>query len=300
MNGILDGLLAILGFCYYALLALWAFVSQVLLPVLSIALLVIALLLAVLVLRTLLQPRKYSNYYPEPDPEREQLCAEKLSAMVQVETVSTRGVSEPEKFRRLHAVMRELFPKVFETCEVTDLDGNLLLKWKGKSDKDPIMLMSHLDVVPAGSGWSRDPFGGEIAEGKVWGRGTGDTKGSVMAFYQAVEDLIGEGYVEQILLSCDVCLKTCLRTYGGWGYDHVLTNIVPMMEEAGIDTRIVAGEAGEPHAWNISKLGNNYYYCDFIFIFGRKLFAGCGFDLFYVELSCGGCAHESIYGGTSS
>ena len=153
MNGILDGLLAILGFCYYALLALWAFVSQVLLPVLSIALLVIAFLLVAVVLRTLLQPRKYSNYYPEPDPEREQLCAEKLSAMVQVETVSTRGVSEPEKFRRLHAVMRELFPKVFETCEVTDLDGNLLLKWKGKSDKDPIMLMSHLDVVPAGSGW---------------------------------------------------------------------------------------------------------------------------------------------------
>ena len=107
MNGILDGLLAILGFCYYALLALWAFVSQVLLPVLSIGLLVIAFLLVAVVLRTLLQPRKYSNYYPEPDPEREQLCAEKLSAMVQVETVSTRGVSEPEKFRRLHAVMRD-------------------------------------------------------------------------------------------------------------------------------------------------------------------------------------------------
>ena len=31
-----------------------------------------------------------------------------------------------------------------------------------------------------------------------------------------------------------MCLKTCLRTYGGWGYDHVLVNIVPMMEDAGI------------------------------------------------------------------
>lgn len=49
-----------------------------------------------------------------------------------------------------------------------------------------------------------------------------------------VKKLIDEGYVKQILLSCDVCLKTLLRTYGGWGYDHVLLNIVPMMKEAGI------------------------------------------------------------------
>ncbi len=49
-----------------------------------------------------------------------------------------------------------------------------------------------------------------------------------------VKKLIEEGYKKQILLSCDVCLKTCLRTYGGWGYDHVLVNIVPMMEDEGI------------------------------------------------------------------
>lgn len=46
--------------------------------------------------------------------------------------------------------------------------------------------------------------------------------------------LIEKGYVNQILLSCDVCLKTLLRTYGGWGYDHVLVNVVPMMKEFGI------------------------------------------------------------------
>ena len=51
---------------------------------------------------------------------------------------------------------------------------------------------------------------------------------------QCLKQLIDEGYKSQILLSCDVCLKICLRTYGGWGYDHVLTNIVPMMEDEGI------------------------------------------------------------------
>ncbi|MFA7637158.1 MAG: hypothetical protein WCX81_05300 [Monoglobales bacterium] len=49
-----------------------------------------------------------------------------------------------------------------------------------------------------------------------------------------VKKLIDAGYVRQILLSCDVCLKTLLRKYGGWGYDHVLVNIVPMMREFGI------------------------------------------------------------------
>ena len=46
--------------------------------------------------------------------------------------------------------------------------------------------------------------------------------------------LIDEGYLNQILLSCDVCLKNLLHTYGGWGYDHLLKNVVPMMEDEGI------------------------------------------------------------------
>lgn len=49
-----------------------------------------------------------------------------------------------------------------------------------------------------------------------------------------LKKLIEMGYVDQILVSCDVCLKTCLRTYGAWGYDHVLVNVVPMMREFGI------------------------------------------------------------------
>jgi phosphotriesterase-related protein len=49
-----------------------------------------------------------------------------------------------------------------------------------------------------------------------------------------VKKLVDMGYNSRILLSCDVCLKNLLHTYGGWGYDHILTNIVPMMEEFGI------------------------------------------------------------------
>ena len=42
----------------------------------------------------------------------------------------------------------------------------------------PILLLSHMDVVPTDpSRWTKDPFGGEIADGKMWGRGTIDMKG---------------------------------------------------------------------------------------------------------------------------
>lgn len=49
-----------------------------------------------------------------------------------------------------------------------------------------------------------------------------------------VKKLIDKGYERQILLSCDVCLKSLLHAYGGWGYDHVLTHIVPMLLEVGV------------------------------------------------------------------
>ena len=49
-----------------------------------------------------------------------------------------------------------------------------------------------------------------------------------------LRELTEGGYTGQILLSCDVCLKNLLHKYGGWGYDHLLENVVPMMEEAGI------------------------------------------------------------------
>ena len=49
-----------------------------------------------------------------------------------------------------------------------------------------------------------------------------------------LKKMIDDGYLGQILLSCDVCLKNLLHKYGGWGYDHLLTNVVPMMEDEGI------------------------------------------------------------------
>ena len=55
--------------------------------------------------------------------------------------------------------------------------------------------MNHHDVVEAGGKWKYSPFSGEIAEGKLWGRGTLDDEGGLWAMLQAAEELIREGFV---------------------------------------------------------------------------------------------------------
>lgn len=49
-----------------------------------------------------------------------------------------------------------------------------------------------------------------------------------------VKKILDRGYGKQMLLSTDLCLKSLLHRYGGWGYDHILTHILPMLDEVGV------------------------------------------------------------------
>lgn len=51
---------------------------------------------------------------------------------------------------------------------------------------------------------------------------------------RSIKKLIDLGFLSNILISSDICFKTMLHTYGGWGYDHILNNIISMMNEEGI------------------------------------------------------------------
>lgn len=69
-----------------------------------------------------------------------------------------------------------------------------------------------------------------------------------------LKKMIDDGYLRQILLSCDLCLKNLMHRYGGWGYDHVLTNIVPMMQDEGItDEQIAIMLKENPADWLCGK-----------------------------------------------
>jgi succinyl-diaminopimelate desuccinylase len=52
-----------------------------------------------------------------------------------------------------------------------------------------VHLNGHFDVVPAGKGWTVDPFGGEIKDGRIYGRGTGDMKAGIASAVYATEAL---------------------------------------------------------------------------------------------------------------
>ena len=58
--------------------------------------------------------------------------------------------------------------------------------------------MAHHDVVPVTPGtegdWKHPPFDGVVADDAVWGRGSVDDKGSLVAIFEAVESLAGSGF----------------------------------------------------------------------------------------------------------
>ena len=195
------------------------------------------LLVLAAVIRTLSSPRLRSTYKAPPVDERAEFYAEKLSRMVAYETVSIPDTDQREKFLGFHTLLEELFPLVHQNLEKTELDGNLLFYWEGLYHDKPLVLMSHQDVVPAEGQWLHDPFSGEIADGKVWGRGASDTKCSVMAFFQAVEELLQEGYVppQDVYLS-----SSCTEEYAGPG----CPKLVAELKRRGVKPFLVCDEGG--------------------------------------------------------
>ena len=197
----------------------------------------VLLLLLVSLVRTLFIPSRRSEYVPVPDSARTAEYAAKLSRMVRVDTVSVPGENQREKFLAFHRELESLFPLVHEKLEKTEIDGNLLFCWKGKSAAKPLVLMSHQDVVPAEGEWTHAPFSGDIEDGKVWGRGSSDTKCSVMAFFQAAEELLSAGYVPEN----DVYLSSsCTEEWAGDG----CPKLVAELKRRGVRPWLVCDEGG--------------------------------------------------------
>ena len=213
---------------------------------------VLVLLVLIAVVRTLVSPRKTSGYQPPQTDEAEALrLTGKLSKMIQVDTTSHAGGDDPARFRAFHKTLAELFPRVFSQLEKTEIDGNLLFYWKGRSQERPILLMSHQDVVPAEGAWSHAPFSGDIADGKVWGRGASDTKCSVMAFFEAAEQLLAEGYTPPT----DVYLaSSCTEEWAGNG----APKLVAELQRRGVELFLVCDEGGAIISEPIGGIPGNF------------------------------------------
>ena len=164
--------------------------------------------------------------------------AEILSKLIKFETVSSRENKDITKFLEFHELLRETYPNFFNTVECENFDGSLLLKWKGTDPSlKPVMLMNHHDVVEASGEWTHPAFSGEIADGKVWGRGTLDTKGGLAMMLQAAEELIKEGFTPK---RDTYFVTACTEEVGGEGGDAISR----ALQERNMSFHMVLDEGG--------------------------------------------------------
>lgn len=164
-----------------------------------IVLLLIVFLAIVLIRAALFRPSAAESSPAEPVFVNREKATRDLAEMIRCKTVShiDPTLDDETEFDRFERLLPKLFPGVYSKCERESIsDRSILLRWKGKSDKEPTVLMSHYDVVSAeDKDWEKPAFEGIIEDGVLWGRGTLDTKGNLNAILQAAESLIADGFV---------------------------------------------------------------------------------------------------------
>lgn len=101
--------------------------------------------------------------------------------------------------------------------------------------KTCIGALAHIDVVPVGNGWSSDPFTMTVKDGKVYGRGVGDDKGSVVVCLHALKDLKESGVklnrrVRLIVGADEERGSSCIQHYVATGNEIPETSFVPDSE----------------------------------------------------------------------
>lgn len=99
----------------------------------------------------------------------------KLTQFLKLRTVSDAQMQEshaqdPEQFHLAHVLLQKAYSSVWRYLDVEKVaEHSLLIKWQGSNQSlDPVLFVSHMDVVPATEGpsseWSKAPFGGEVSD----------------------------------------------------------------------------------------------------------------------------------------
>ena len=167
---------------------------------------------AVLILAAVLVARTLMVTMPPPAPPVAPInidgmkIARHLAEAIRFETITYGGhAHEAEKDAALSAMrdwLAATYPKFHGVARREVIGQSLLYTWQGTNPKlKPILLMAHMDVVPVVPGTSRNwvhaPFSGDIAGGYVWGRGSIDDKGSLIAIMEACERLAASGFTPE-------------------------------------------------------------------------------------------------------
>jgi acetylornithine deacetylase/succinyl-diaminopimelate desuccinylase-like protein len=146
-----------------------------------------------------------------------------------------------------------------ETYEPEPGRKSLVARLEGRNPDAPtLLLMGHTDVVPVNpDGWRNDPFGGELIDGEIWGRGAVDMLNLTASMAVATRRLATSGFQpEGTLIYLAVADEEALGTWGAqWLVDHetdavradyVITESggIPIPSPDGLKLPVIVGEKG--------------------------------------------------------
>ena len=209
--------------------------------ILYIILAVIMLFIAILLINTMLQTRtarKLAGEHPVFTDTQLKVYGETFSRMLQCATVSVKGSYDDTEFAKLRSTVEKDFPLLHEKAERKIFsDDCWMYKIQGRDPSRNILLMSHHDVVPADTDWTMPAFDGIIKDGKVYGRGAADTKGSLCAILFAAEEMLRDGIIPPVNL---YIVSSHNEELGGDGMAATLA----YCQENGITFDVILDEGG--------------------------------------------------------
>ena len=96
--------------------------------------------------------------------------------------------------------------------------------------KPNVLFLNHIDVVEAeGPGWTHPPFGGEVAEGRVWGRGAFDNKGAAIMHLFAIASLTERAKSEDLPFNVSLLAVSCEEGTCTGGAQYVAENFLDIL-----------------------------------------------------------------------
>jgi len=126
-----------------------------------------------------------------------------MTEAIQIATETPNDAFEYDSavFYSYRKLIEKNYPLVHQQLSRTVIDSfNYIYKWQGTdTTKLPMVLMAHYDVVPVEASaiklWHAKPYGGEVKDNYIWGRGVLDDKSSMISLLEATEAQLKAGFI---------------------------------------------------------------------------------------------------------
>ncbi|MDC8106822.1 M20/M25/M40 family metallo-hydrolase [Chryseobacterium sp. B21-037] len=190
---------------------------------------IVVVIVAVLLIKTFTYPFKKNNLSSVPETKwvKNDSAIQRFSGGIKIPTVSAGDldVFDYAPFGQFKEYLKKSYPLVYQNTENYEVNTyGLVFKLKGsKPNLEPILFLSHMDVVPPGDAdiknneqnvfrpddkalpavtkvaedWDFSPFSGAVANGRIYGRGAIDMKGMLFSLMESLTNMIKSGTVPQ-------------------------------------------------------------------------------------------------------